>query len=150
MNRRKVVCLDNAFDRMNMLLWPRFKIIFDENFSSLQSVDSNTSQSVEPHYVIASSTSSLSTKHDVSQVIRRYAEYCTALAVLNTPYNDEIVCSTLRRLRMEIEALLLRMASSVSVPKNQIILLINNYSHVSLHVIVCKCAFSQSDAVLDV
>jgi len=31
MQRRRVPVLDSFFDRVNMLLWPRFKSIFDNN-----------------------------------------------------------------------------------------------------------------------
>lgn len=31
MQRRRVPVLDSFFDRVNMLLWPRFKAVFDNN-----------------------------------------------------------------------------------------------------------------------
>lgn len=31
MQRRRVPVLDSFFDRVNMLLWPRFKTVFDNN-----------------------------------------------------------------------------------------------------------------------
>ena len=45
MSERRVPCLDHLFDRINILLWPRFKMILDFNMDSLASLRSQKSLS---------------------------------------------------------------------------------------------------------
>jgi hypothetical protein len=37
MQRRRVPILDPFFDRLSLLLWPRFKQVFDSNLKSVKS-----------------------------------------------------------------------------------------------------------------
>jgi len=108
-----VHCLDAFFDRVNILLWPRFKIILDMHVESVQKVKANSvkKDSILPHYVTT-----------------RYAEFCGAILKLNREYNDDFLLSNLRRLRNEVDKLLERAAGRVALPKNQVIFLINNYN----------------------
>jgi len=116
MQSKRIICLDSFFDRINMLLWPRFKTVFDYNVESIQKIKP-TLQSINAsglHYVT-----------------KRYAEFVCAILRLNQDYNDEILTSNLRRLRNEIEKLLIRSASTLNAPKKQVIFLINNYLHIT-------------------
>jgi hypothetical protein len=58
----------------------------------------------------------------------RYADFCAAIVKLNRDYGDDILINTMRRLRTEVEKLLMRTASRLPVPKLQMIFLINNYN----------------------
>jgi hypothetical protein len=53
MQRRRIPVLDQLFDRMSMLFWPRFKHIFDLNVKSLKSANHRKLGQIDltPHYV---------------------------------------------------------------------------------------------------
>ena len=53
MQRRRIPVLDPFFDRLSMLLWPRFKIVFDLNLKSIKAVNHRKLGPVDitPHYV---------------------------------------------------------------------------------------------------
>ena len=53
MQRRHIPVLDSLFDRMNMLLWPRPKVIFDANYKSVETAMPRHLGRVSknPHYV---------------------------------------------------------------------------------------------------
>lgn len=67
MKKRGVNVLDNMFDRINMLLWPRFKAVFDNNLKSLRTAATKKLGSVELH------------AHYIS---RRYAEFVSTMLTL--------------------------------------------------------------------
>ena len=112
MQGRRIHCLDAFFDRVNMLLWPRFKVAFDLNLDSVKRIDPSQVKkgSFAPHYVTL-----------------RYAELVAGLLTLNKPYQDDILTLNLRRLREQLEKNFLQCASSVAVPKAQMVFLVNNY-----------------------
>lgn len=68
MEERGVKCLDNYFDRVNMLLWPRFKFVFDANLNSVRNADPSKLGRIDlaPHYVT-----------------QRYAEFCASILWLH-------------------------------------------------------------------
>ncbi len=69
MQRRRIPILDPMFDRIAMLLWPRFKQLLDLNVKSLKmtpAVRRTSAQDLSPHYVT-----------------RRYAEFVASIVVLN-------------------------------------------------------------------
>ena len=53
MQHRHIPVLDSLFDRMNMLLWPRLKVIFDANYKSVETAMPRHLGRVSknPHYV---------------------------------------------------------------------------------------------------
>ncbi|KAJ4791845.1 hypothetical protein LUZ62_043091 [Rhynchospora pubera] len=112
MFRRRVPCLDSYLDKVNMSLWPRFKMVFDLHLSSLRNanVRSLWEDDVHPHYVM-----------------RRYAEFTASLVHLNGEHGDGQLDLPLERLRMAVEDLLGKLAKLFSKPKSQTIFLINNY-----------------------
>jgi hypothetical protein len=113
MQRRRVHCLDAFFDRVNMLMWPKFKAIFDANLASIDKCVGQLRVSpayIQPHYMIY-----------------RYAEYCAALSALNQGYDDAILSSCLQRLRVSVMRLLMSVTGRITTPKNQLIFLINNF-----------------------
>ncbi|CAN0536348.1 unnamed protein product, partial [Scytosiphon promiscuus] len=69
MQRRRVPVLDSFFDRVNMLLWPRFKAAFDNNLKSVKAANPKRLGAIErhPHYVT-----------------RRYAHFAASLLALHS------------------------------------------------------------------
>ncbi|KAJ4966145.1 hypothetical protein NE237_017994 [Protea cynaroides] len=112
MSRRRIPCLDSYLDKVNIALWPRFKMVFDMHLSSLRNANLKTlwEDDVHPHYVM-----------------RRYAEFTASLIHLNVEYGDGQLELNLDRLRMAVDDLLIKLAKMFPKPKLQTIFLINNY-----------------------
>lgn len=112
MSRRRIPCLDSYLDKVNIALWPRFKMVFDLHLSSLRNANVKTlwEDDVHPHYVM-----------------RRYAEFTASLIHLNVEYGDGQLELNMERLRMAIDDLLMKLAKTFPKPKPQIVFLINNY-----------------------
>ncbi|KAL6997171.1 Vacuolar protein sorting-associated protein 52 [Sarracenia purpurea var. burkii] len=112
MSRRRIPCLDSYLDKVNISLWPRFKMVFDMHLSSLRNASVKTlwEDDVHPHYVM-----------------RRYAEFTASLIHINVEYGDGQLELNLERLRMAVDDLLVKLAKMFPKPKLQTIFLINNY-----------------------
>ncbi|XP_076919654.1 vacuolar protein sorting-associated protein 52 A-like isoform X1 [Bidens hawaiensis] len=112
MSRRRIPCLDSYLDKVNISLWPRFKMVFDMHINSLRNanVKSLWEDDVHPHYVM-----------------RRYAEFTASLIQLNVDYGDGQLDLNMERLKMAIDDLLIKLAKMFTKPKLQTVFLINNY-----------------------
>lgn len=112
MFRRRIPCLDSYLDKVNISLWPRFKMVFDMHLNSLRNANAKTlwEDDVHPHYVM-----------------RRYAEFTASLVHLNIEYGDGQLDLNLERLRMAVDDLLVKLAKLFTKPKSQTVFLINNY-----------------------
>ena len=53
MQRRRIPVLDSLFDRISLLLWPRFKFVLDANFKSIKSANPKKLGTIDltTHYV---------------------------------------------------------------------------------------------------
>ncbi|KAI3821360.1 hypothetical protein L1987_08926 [Smallanthus sonchifolius] len=112
MSRRRIPCLDSYLDKVNISLWPRFKMVFDMHINSLRNANVKTlwEDDVHPHYVM-----------------RRYAEFTASLIQLNVDYGDGQLDLNMERLKMAIDDLLIKLTKTFTKPKLQAIFLINNY-----------------------
>ncbi|PON34867.1 Vps [Parasponia andersonii] len=112
MSRRRIPCLDSYLDKVNIALWPRFKMVFDMHLNSLRNANVKTlwEDDIHPHYVM-----------------RRYAEFTASLIHLNVEYGDGQLELNLERLRMAADDLLIKLAKTFPKPKLQTVFLINNY-----------------------
>ena len=63
MSRRRAPCLDAYLDKVNMMLWPRFKVVFDAHLASVRGASERTlvGDDLQGHYVT-----------------RRYAEFAAS------------------------------------------------------------------------
>jgi hypothetical protein len=131
MVRRRRKCLDDGFQRMLLLLWPRFKAIIDLHIGTLKDVHIHRSvSSALPSLSFSFTDMVLMTRpHTLSS---RYAELAASLFRLNKEQLEEPVVLSLRRLRSEVERTLLRLAGEIPSPKLQVVFLINNYDHILL------------------
>ncbi|KAK4404691.1 Vacuolar protein sorting-associated protein 52 A [Sesamum angolense] len=104
MSRRRIPCLDSYLDKVNISLWPRFKMVFDMHLNSLRNANVRTlwEDDVHPHYVM-----------------RRYAEFTASLIQLNVDYGDGQLELNLERLRMAVDDLLVKLAKLFRKPKLQ-------------------------------
>lgn len=140
MQQRRVGVLDAFFDRVTMLLWPRFKAIFDANLKSVRVTNAEKLGAVDlhPHYVS-----------------RRYAEFtatCLTLHATATPGmgvggggegrrgggvgqllqsgGKDMLLNDVRTLTKEVLLLLQRLAERQRGPRERYVFLINNYDQV--------------------
>ncbi|XP_058108450.1 vacuolar protein sorting-associated protein 52 A-like isoform X1 [Magnolia sinica] len=112
MSRRRIPCLDSYLDKVNIALWPHFKMVFEMHLNSLHNANVKTlwEDDVHPHYIM-----------------RRYAEFTASLIQLNVEYGDGQLELNLDRLRMAVDELLIKLAKTFTKPKLQTVFLINNY-----------------------
>eukprot|EP00611_Tribonema_gayanum_P019451 TRINITY_DN336_c0_g1_i1.p1 TRINITY_DN336_c0_g1~~TRINITY_DN336_c0_g1_i1.p1 ORF type:complete len:749 (+),score=271.71 TRINITY_DN336_c0_g1_i1:64-2247(+) len=123
MQRRRIPVLEAFFDRFNVLLWPRFKMVFDANLRSVSGATPRKLGTVEltPHYVT-----------------RRYAEFAASLLALHSGLDslvlgiggEEMLLNDLAMLRTEVVKLMQRLSLQIHGKKNQVVFLINNYDQV--------------------
>ena len=141
MQRRRVPVLDAFFDRVTMLLWPRFKALFDANLKSVRNANAKKLGSVDlhPHYVS-----------------RRYAEFAATCLALHAapglggdPHHmgpgqqlrssaqatvgsggEDMLLNDVRALTREVLTLLQRLAERQRGPRERFVFLINNYDQV--------------------
>ena len=100
-------------DKINIRLWPRFKSLIDANIESLTKFSEGDFGKLRRKFVFF--------------VTRRYAEFSTALNALNFNQTDDSLLLSLRRLRNEIEKILMASVSKIENVKERSIFLINNF-----------------------
>ncbi|GAX77086.1 hypothetical protein CEUSTIGMA_g4532.t1 [Chlamydomonas eustigma] len=120
---RRVPCLDDYLDRVQLLLWPRFKVLFDQQLASVRSGTERT--------LFQDSSS-------VHFVTKRYAALASSLLLLMTEYDSEesglfkaqTFYDMMDRLWAAIFDLLLRMSNLFRDKISGIIFLTVNYAHI--------------------
>jgi len=113
MSKANVIGLDSTLDKINIRLWPRFKSLIDANIESLTKFSEGDFGKLRRKFVFF--------------VTRRYAEFSTALNALNFNQTDDSLLLSLRRLRNEIEKILMASVSKIENVKERSIFLINNF-----------------------
>jgi hypothetical protein len=105
MQRRRIPVLDSLFDRISLLLWPRFKQVFDANLKSIRNVNIKKIGHIDvtPHFVS-----------------RRYAHFITSLITLQSGSDsgiggggENMMVHDIQLIRNEMVALLDRLAEAV-------------------------------------
>ncbi|KAI8615484.1 Sac2 family-domain-containing protein [Chytriomyces sp. MP71] len=115
MQKRRIPCLENFMNLLNILLWPRFQAIIDLHIESLRKIGKvSTHKDAHPHFIT-----------------RRYAEFAASVLALNDGFDDALLVNSLVRLRNEVESLLFRMTDELPQRKDKLILLINNHDLVA-------------------
>ena len=123
MQRRRIPVLDPFFDRVSMLLWPRFKSVFDLNMKSVKTVNFRKLGVVDmtPHYIS-----------------RRYAEFVSSILVLHGGSEsmgvggggEHMLLQDVQSMRVEMVALLDRMSNLLGTTKDKKVFLINNFDQI--------------------
>ena len=101
-----------ALSQVNMLLWPRFKLVFDAHVASVRSAPERqlfVEGDVHGHYVM-----------------RRYAEFAASIYTLASVHGDGQLDNTMDRLRAAVCDLLLRLSKLFPQRKSQVVFLVNN------------------------
>eukprot|EP00123_Amoebidium_parasiticum_P020524 comp51628_c0_seq1/m.47678 comp51628_c0_seq1/g.47678 ORF comp51628_c0_seq1/g.47678 comp51628_c0_seq1/m.47678 type:complete len:716 (-) comp51628_c0_seq1:104-2251(-) len=112
--QRRIPALEKYHASLEMMLWPRVKMLLDMNIDSMRkcAMDPRRMGNIEtrPHYVT-----------------RRYAEFAASISAINQDWKDQQITLTSGRMRLEFEAFLSAMAALFSNPKDQMVFFINNY-----------------------
>lgn len=116
MQRRQVSCLDSYLDALQLLLWPRLRVVLDANVQSLR-------KAVQLGLPVENTHTHL--------VTRRYAELAASLQALSSPENGGTLPDTLQQplhaMQQEVCILLSTMASKLESSENSLVFLVNNY-----------------------
>ena len=122
--------LDSLFDGLTLMLWPKFKQLFDAHVESITKVPDALVVPTTPKKpagrgqpVPAASSTDASGGH---YVCTRYADFAVSILTLNRVQQDDILTSNLRRMRQEVEKLLSRSAAKLS-GKQAVVYLIHQY-----------------------
>lgn len=120
MQRSEIGCLSVFFESISELLWPKFEQVLKLNNESINlhslSIDPKSfSVSLRPYYVV-----------------RRYAEFASALLALTTTFKDHHVITNLASLRTSIVFLIKKLSSCVKGKKQKLIFTISNYDQIML------------------
>eukprot|EP01134_Creolimax_fragrantissima_P001650 CFRG1650T1 len=111
---RCIPALERYHQSLEMLLWPRLKMLLDMNIRSVKecSDDPKKLGSIEtrPHYVT-----------------RRFAEFAASVIVINQDWNDPQLEASMSRLLSELEAFLANTAALFGRQKDRLVFYINNY-----------------------
>ena len=123
MQRRRIPVLDQFFDRISMLLWPRFKQIFDMNLKSVKNANPKKLGPVDlsPHYVS-----------------KRYAELVSSVFFLQTGTEsmgiggsgESLLKYDIYAMRTEIALLLDKLSKQIPNLKEQKVFFINNFDQI--------------------
>uniref|UniRef100_K3WUL5 Vacuolar protein sorting-associated protein 52 A n=1 Tax=Globisporangium ultimum (strain ATCC 200006 / CBS 805.95 / DAOM BR144) TaxID=431595 RepID=K3WUL5_GLOUD len=134
MEKRRIPVLDSFFDRVTLLLWPRFKAVFDLNLMSVKNAKVKKLGVIDlhPHYVIrryaefAASVLSLSMYTQQHQS-REGDDVSISSAQMHENGAGDMVLNNLAVLRDEILSLLVRLAEQHKNSKDKCVFLVNNY-----------------------
>lgn len=111
LSARQLPLLSSFFQRVQVLVWSRFKGVMEAHVHSLTTYAPKGPAEVHPHFVA-----------------RRYAELVASLRLLKPSTVEPMLATILRTLRTEIEKLLAeRLARQHTTGRNQAAFLINNY-----------------------
>ena len=123
MQRRRIPVLDQFFDRISMLLWPRFKQIFDMNLKSVKNANPKKLGPVDlsPHYIS-----------------KRYAELVSSVFFLQTGSEsmgiggsgESLLKYDIHTMRTEIALLLEKLSKQIPNLKEQKVFFINNFDQI--------------------
>lgn len=125
LQRRKIPAMDGYINGTSMLLWPRFQVIMDMHCTSLRttttalpnpptkiSAAESAKQSAAPHFLI-----------------QRFGRFLAGILALSTEAgDDEPVSNSLARLRVEVEALLSKLARGIGEVRKRERFWENNWS----------------------
>lgn len=118
MSKRRNPALDEHFDAVNILLWPRVKYILDKHLHSVNPVDflGNEGLDLTPSRVLP--------------LTRRYASMMASVLVLNTKLVDGSISLNIEQLKQAVLNLLLAISRKLSKRGEGTIFLLHNFYHV--------------------
>ncbi|CAE7226189.1 VPS52, partial [Symbiodinium sp. KB8] len=116
MQQRKVSCLDSYLDALQLLLWPRLRVVLDANIVSLRKA---YQQNLQPP-----------TNNNPHLVTRRFAELAASLYFLSSSEDSglpDTLQQPLAAMRQEFCTLLSAMANRLDGQDSGLVFLVNNH-----------------------
>lgn len=115
--------LDGFFDRVNLLLWPRLKVVLGAQLKSVEQTSPRRLGTITPK------------PHPMT---RRYAEFASSVSSLHGGLEslgiagggEDMLLNDLTNLRMAFLKLLKRMSDELGTTKQKLVFLVNNYDQV--------------------
>ena len=122
MSKRRNPALDEHFDAVNLLLWPRVKYILDRHLSSVQPPNYNGNDGVDlsPNKVLPLS--------------KRYASMMASVLILSTQLVDGSIALNIDQLKYAVMNTLLTTSRQFSKRGEGTIFLLHNFSYVICHI----------------
>ncbi|KAL4421397.1 hypothetical protein ABPG75_010688 [Micractinium tetrahymenae] len=117
MSRKRNPALDGYFDRVNLLLWPRLKALFDLQLNSIKALHP-TQASVDQHPRL----------HILAE---RYAHLTASVLLLHADFLDGPLDTNIERLRYAVMNLLIHLSRQYSQKGRGTVFLIVNFSFVA-------------------
>lgn len=119
MQRRQVSCLDSYLDAQQLMIWPRLRMVLDENVRSLRKA---CQQNLPP----------VANTHPTHPhlVTRRYAELAASLFALSSPEASgltDALQQPLAAMQQEVCALCKAMSTKLDSAEAGLVFLVNNY-----------------------
>lgn len=118
MSKRRNPALDEHFDAVNLLLWPRVKYILDQHLRSINPVDFSGNDGIDivPKRVLP--------------LTQRYASMMASILVLHTKVVDGSISLNIEQLKQSVLNLLLITSRKLSKRGEGTIFLLHNFYHV--------------------
>lgn len=118
MSKRRNPALDEHFDAVNLLLWPRVKYVLDQHLRSLNPSDFTGNEGLD---VIA---------QRILPLTRRYASMMTSVLILNTKLVDGSISLNIEQLNQAVLNILLITSRKLGKRGEGTIFLLHNLHHV--------------------
>jgi hypothetical protein len=112
--------LESFFDRVTLLLWPKFKAVLDENSKAVRLAKDSSKRAGSVDF-------------NVHPITKRYAEFASSIMVLHrrlavVHLSDDMLLHHLTALSRDMDALLQKLAGELSNKTTKIVFMVNNYS----------------------
>eukprot|EP00357_Protocruzia_adherens_P021869 CAMPEP_0114993284 /NCGR_PEP_ID=MMETSP0216-20121206/12440_1 /TAXON_ID=223996 /ORGANISM="Protocruzia adherens, Strain Boccale" /LENGTH=685 /DNA_ID=CAMNT_0002356901 /DNA_START=49 /DNA_END=2106 /DNA_ORIENTATION=+ len=123
MQRRRIPTLDYYFDKLNIMLWPRFKLLFDNNHSSMN-------RAATKKFAVQSAS--------VHDVVRKYSDFMVMLFTLIPNNNAEMITHGVGTMRASMLQLINRLSATLK-GKNQLCFVISNLEFLVSQFLSTEC-----------
>ncbi|KAJ6254710.1 vacuolar protein sorting-associated protein [Anaeramoeba flamelloides] len=151
--KASIPILDSYFDNVNMILWPTFKKLLENNIQSIKSATKNlnvNSNSVNIFKFNKNNEEFDENKDDdddddaneeeeeeeedkmmkIDLLTKKYTIFINSILSVNKHHNEEIITFSLKFLRIEIEKYLSKKALQIKDSKKQLLYLIKIYNYI--------------------
>jgi len=130
MSKRRNPALDEHFDAVNLLLWPRVKHILDRHLASVQPSEYTGNEGTDI------------TSHTILPLSRRYASLMASILILNAHLVEGSLSLNIEQLKYAVMNILLTTSRQLPKRGQGTIFLLHNFHHI---ISALKCSVDQAD-----
>lgn len=131
MSKRRNPALDEHFDAVNLLLWPRVKHILDRHLASVQPTEYTGNEGTDI------------TAHTIVPLSRRYASLMASILILNAHLVEGSLSLNIEQLKYAVINVLLTTSRQLPKRGEGTIFLLHNFHHI---ISVLKCRVDEADS----